>query len=74
MCNWVVFNSGIVDPDRAVSRHQSETAAKRAADKIGGCYESADIVATMANGLSYTEAVQFHAGKARTPARVWVAA
>ena len=69
-CLWVALDGNHASVGRVVSGHHSEAAARKAADSIGGCYESADIIAAVQAGTDYTSAVQRHAGRDRRPARV----
>ncbi len=69
-CLWVTVDGNRAAVGRVVSGHRTEDAARREADRIGGCYESADIMAMVQTGVSYTEAVQAHANRDRRPARV----
>jgi hypothetical protein len=69
-CMWVVVDGGRAAVGKAVSGHRTEDAARREADRIGGCYESADIMAMIQSGVDYTTAVQAHANRDRRSARV----
>ena len=69
-CMWATLDGNSATVGRVVSGHDTEEAARLEADRIGGCYESADIVAAVQSGASYTDAVQRHAGSDRRPATV----
>lgn len=69
-CLWVVTDGSRAAVGIAVSGHATEREAQLAADRIGGCYESADIMAMVQTGVDYTSAVQAHANRDRRPARV----
>ena len=70
LCMWAVVDGNRAEAGRVVSGHRTEASARLSADRIGGCYESADIMAAVQNGMSYTDAVQSFAGRDRRPARV----
>ena len=72
VCMWVAVDGDRASVGRVVSGHRTEDEARREADRIGGCYESADIMAMVQSGVSYTDAVQAHAGRDRRPAKVTV--
>ncbi len=71
-CMWATLDGNSATVGRVVSGHDTEEAARLEADRIGGCYESADIIAAVQSGESYTDAVQRHAGRDRRPATVRV--
>ena len=69
---FVVCAGGSATVGAVRSVHRSREAAVQAARRGGGVVETAEVVAMVQRGMSYTDAVQFHAGKTIDAAKVWV--
>ena len=61
---WVVVTKNESRLGDVVSVHRTRNAANRKARRVGGCVESAQVVALVQAGVTYTEAIQSMGGTA----------